>query len=189
MDFNGSEEKKKEDLCTNEVFIRFWKTNFFFTFVYFQYICLSFKISNFFPFFFQIKVTEKEPSARFVSAKSEIKWSLDIRKWHRSHQSCEFWSFSWVLPDAWTPALDSWSWFLLQLQLRLVDFCTQNSAVGTPCPRAHPKQDQGLSFMGKHILMSSNISHWMFTDEGVLKFCPGKYLKCFGLFQGLFCPV
>lgn len=53
MDFNGSEEKKKEDLCTHEVFIRFWKTNIFFTFIYFQYICLSFKISNFFPFFFK----------------------------------------------------------------------------------------------------------------------------------------
>lgn len=164
MDFNGSEEKK-ENFCTPKVFITFWKTNFFFILIFFlcNSHCLAFKISIF-PFFSNSAHRKGIIMfARLVSVKSEIKWNLDTRNQQRSHQGWDFSSFIWVWSDAWAPALHSWSW------TQTHGFWTQRSAMGPPCPRAHPKQHQRLSFMGKHILISSNISHWMFTDEGVLK--------------------
>jgi len=119
------------------------------------------------------------PFARLTSVKAKIKGSLIIRNWHKSHQGCDLSSYRLVLANAWTPALDSWSCRSPPASDMPLGFWTQSSAIWPPCPKAYPKQHQGLSLMGTRILISSNVSHWMFTAGGVLKMLSREVFAAF----------
>lgn len=114
MDFSGSKEKGRflhtqnlHNILENKLLFSIYYNTIYFLCIF---LCLSFKISQFFPFFSNLAHRKGAILfARLVTVKSEIKWSLGIRNWCRSHQGCDFSSFIWVLPDAWTLALDSWS--------------------------------------------------------------------------------
>lgn len=114
-----------------------------------------------------------------MSLKANMKWSLVIRNWHRSHQGCNLSSNNLILADALTPALASWSCFSHPASDVPPHFQRQSSAIWTPCPRAYPKQHQGLLLTGTHILISSDISHWMFTVGDVLKVWSRKAFTVF----------
>lgn len=150
-------------------FITFWKMKTLYIFSVSIFASHS-KLANFF-FIFSNLANRKGTTlfGSLMSVEAEISWSLVIRNWCRSCQRCDLSSYRWVLAAAWTPALGSWSCLSPPASDVPPGFWTQSPAIWPPCPRPYPKQHQGLSLIGTHILISSKVSLWMFTAGGVSK--------------------